>query len=148
MPQMLLGGDGIVAPKTDEETRREEETEFYKKELEELRQAKNRILSEEPPLDENGEIDWDWRRNILGKWWYCNHITGWNNNVPSERKLFVGEYDDVPPNDFMADCIRDCFVSVERDGVKYDKAFALERVNKAIDNYEALLKNPAIPVCG
>jgi len=91
-------------------------------------------------LDLVGNKDEDWENNwlkkkFLGEWWYCNEIQGWNNNVPCENRDKFCSYDEVPINSCMRD-IRDCFISVEREGTDWDRTYCLERLNMAISCYE------------
>lgn len=133
MTQMLLGETGIVKPKTSEDR----QLDFYKEQLVELEQWKKQIET-----DDWENKEWEQCQEVMmGEWWYCNHIVGWNNNVPADNLYSPCKYPDVPDNDCMASAIRNCFISVRRDKVRYDKAYALERVNKAIESYKVRICN-------
>jgi hypothetical protein len=140
MSQMnLFGVDAEVAieqSKDDAET--EAQKEFFRKQITELTEIREMIVADDLPLEyDDGTMTFDLKK-VLGAWWYCNHIVGWDNNVPyfdKSKEFSPMDYDDVPNCDLMSDCIRSCFIAVERDGVKWDKEYALRRLNKAIEEY-------------
>lgn len=155
MKQMNLFG--ISEEESAEKESRERQLEFYKKEMERLKQIKDTLINSksgvrmeichnsefEFQFDDKGELilDDDYDRNcFLGDWWYANHIIGWNNNIPCKKPDFIVSYDGVPDSDSEAECVRSCFISVPRGEIYYDKTFALERLNKAIESYERELK--------
>ena len=98
------------------------------------------IFKEGNPINITLKEGWWERKKFLGEWWYCNHIKGWNNDLPIRDKDIINKYDDVPENDLMSNCIRNCFISVDRDGVRWDRKYCIERLKQAIKSYEELLE--------
>lgn len=148
---------GISVEKREEQEREKRQLEFYQAEHNRLvgirgiliySKSKEKIQlgnwdNFEFKFDKNGELYFDddfEKKKFLGEWWYCNHIKGWNNNVPAEDLYVPCVYDGVAQNELMSETIRDCFISVERDNVRYDKKFAIERLDKAIEGYDKLIK--------
>ena len=138
----LAGVDVAEAEKIESElNNRRWQKEFYEQQLDTLRHIRDNMeyydeLSKEP-LDEDGRPDFELEK-IMGAWWYCNHIVGWDNNIPSVDD-FNYLYDDIPNNECMADSIRDCRLEVRRGDVKWDKDFAIRRLNRAIEEYDKAL---------
>lgn len=134
---------GRTKQEKEQEERDNNQKEFFKEQIEQLKEVRTKIIENEydTEKDEDGDYDFTFVSEVLSCWWYCNHIQGWNNNVPCEKELYCGSaYDDVPQNAFLANCIRDCHLCVTRDGVIWDKEFALIRIEKAIEEYEKELK--------
>lgn len=147
MAQVNLSGESIEEAK--ERERQTQQRDWVMKQVVELKAIRDNIeyydnLSREP-RDEYGHQPFYLERHILGAWWYCNHIVGWDNNVPyydPSKEYVPMVYSGAAENGCMADSIRDCFLAVRRDGVKWDKAFALRRLDKAIESYERDLVDP------
>lgn len=150
--QLTLFGKTIAQQEEDE--REEYRLEFYKSEWARLKVIREILIKGKGIIDidgakikiKNGEPIfpdmWE-RKKFLGEWWYCNHIKGWNNNLPIKDNSCLGniKYDDVPGCELMSHSIRDCFISVERDGVRWNRDYCLERLNKAIESYEEKWNN-------
>lgn len=147
MAQVNLSGQTIDEAK--ELCRVTEQREWVKEQIIELRKIRDNIeyyddLSREP-RDEYGNYPFELEREVLGAWWYCNHIIGWDNIIPyfdPSKEYSPMTYAGTAENECMATSLRDCFLAVRRDGVKWDKAHALKRLNKAIEEYEKDLEKP------
>ena len=148
--QLTLSGQ-TTEQKTQEE-RDDWTLKFYQEECLRLKIIKQVVEKGEGKFEVDGaEIifkkgkpiltdDWE-KKKFLGEWWYCNAIKGWNNNTPQEEDLYVGnDYDGVPDCDMMANSIRGCFISVDRDGINWDKKYCLERLTMAIKCYLKKIK--------
>lgn len=147
MAQVNLSGQTIDEAK--EQARQDEQREWIKEQIIKLCKIRDNIeyydnLSKEP-RDEYGNYPFELEREVLGAWWYCNHIMGWDNNIPyfdPSKEYSPMTYAGAAENECMADMLRDCFLAVRRDGVRWDKAHALKRLNKAIEEYEKDLVDP------
>jgi len=135
-----IGLDGKTLEQRQQDERDNWQRKFFVDELARLDEIRTNIdyydgLSKETSPDG----DWFELKKLMGSWWYCNHIEGWDNKVPhkdTSKEFSPCTYDSIPASDLMSDCIRDCFISVDRDGVKWDKEYALRRLNKAIEEYQ------------
>lgn len=143
MAQVNLAGVGVeeAAKKEREQLDLYWKKRFYEETLNELRRIRDNIeyyddLAHQP-LGDDGLPDFELEK-IMGAWWYCNHIVGWNNEVPYQDKSreVVCGYDDVPDNELMADSIRSSLFPTRRDGIMWDKEYAIHRLNRAITEYE------------
>ena len=147
MEQVLLG-DGKNVMKhnpTKEEQRQYWQRDFYMEQIVELVNIRAGILNGTiAPIVENEEGS-NWEEvhkfnRMLGSWWYCNHIAGWDNNIPSTDD-FCFEYKGIPDNELMANSIRDCFLAVGKGCVSWNKDFAIRRLDRAIIDYEKSLSD-------
>lgn len=134
---LCVNEDGSFNLKNEEQLEEEREKkryrDFYIGELGRLERIKRIIEGLKFDYEEIEEERW------ITEWWYCNHIEGWNNNIPAKGKTFDQLYSGVPENELLADSIRGIWNAEERYGIYWDKNFALERLNRAIKGYKKLL---------
>ena len=128
--QMELFGDGLRKPETKEEQLAKRDLAFFKEESSRLKESWNYLLANEP--------DEETQNKLMAGWWYCNFITGWEN--PPSTDHYLTHYDSEPGNEYMAEPIRNGWITVRRKEIKWDKDYALRRLKKAIESYETRLR--------
>lgn len=99
----------------------QKDIDFFKAEIQELTQIKEKI--------EADKFNKDWTQ----EWWYCNNIEGFPKPFFESPQQMT--YSEVPDNDFMTG-IR---CGSGRTELKWNKEYAILRLNKAIKDYEQML---------